>query len=216
MIRNAMLALALAALSTGCALSANAPVTGFVYQAAKGGSAATSNDLGGKTGDVGLQRDESRIRRRLRRAGQGHNFRVCCQSRAGQCEGRGSARRGGLIRSPAFDVVEAVLDGCEGLGKGIAETRLGLVAGSVIPVILPVGSAALRRERAGGLRRTAIGAIQTESGKQSLDLVAVTGGGSWAGALDGQGGAGGRSGGPLAEGGFNPGLDTHPRALGGL
>ena len=50
MIRNAMLALALAALSTGCALSANAPVTGFVYQAAKGGSAATSNDLGGKTG----------------------------------------------------------------------------------------------------------------------------------------------------------------------
>lgn len=50
MIRNAMLALALAALSTGCAMSANSPVTGFVYGASKGATAATSNDVGTKTG----------------------------------------------------------------------------------------------------------------------------------------------------------------------
>lgn len=41
---------ALSTLSTGCALSWNAPVTGGLYQGAKGATAATSNALGGKTG----------------------------------------------------------------------------------------------------------------------------------------------------------------------
>ena len=50
MIRNAIFAVAIATLASGCAMSANAPVTGSIYQAAKGATAATSNDLGGKTG----------------------------------------------------------------------------------------------------------------------------------------------------------------------
>ncbi len=50
MLRKAIFATILLSLSTGCAMSANAPVTGGIYQGAKGATAATSNDLGSKTG----------------------------------------------------------------------------------------------------------------------------------------------------------------------
>lgn len=42
--------LSLALLSTGCAMSMNAPVSGFIYTGAKGATAATSSDVGSKTG----------------------------------------------------------------------------------------------------------------------------------------------------------------------
>lgn len=50
MIRTTFCAVALAVFASGCAMSANSPVTGSIYQASKGATAATSNDVGEKTG----------------------------------------------------------------------------------------------------------------------------------------------------------------------
>jgi len=50
MIRNALIAVALTSLVSGCAMSANSPVTGFVFESSKGATAATSNDVGTKSG----------------------------------------------------------------------------------------------------------------------------------------------------------------------
>ncbi len=41
---------ALAAFTSGCAMSNSAPVTGFAYTGAKGATAVTSNDVATKTG----------------------------------------------------------------------------------------------------------------------------------------------------------------------
>ncbi len=43
-------ALLLAPFATGCAMSANAPVSGALYQSSKGATAATSNPLAAKNG----------------------------------------------------------------------------------------------------------------------------------------------------------------------
>lgn len=52
MIRPLLLSVMALSLSTGCAaMSANAPVTGFLYTNAKGGTTATANALGSKTGE---------------------------------------------------------------------------------------------------------------------------------------------------------------------
>jgi hypothetical protein len=50
MIRKLSAIAILASLSTGCAMSANSPVTGFLYTGSKGATAATSNTLGARTG----------------------------------------------------------------------------------------------------------------------------------------------------------------------
>lgn len=50
MIRYLTAALLLTASMTGCAASANAPVTGFVYLSANGATAATSNPVSSKSG----------------------------------------------------------------------------------------------------------------------------------------------------------------------
>lgn len=50
MIRKVILATTLLGLASGCAMSANAPVTGSIYQASKGATTATSNNVGTKTG----------------------------------------------------------------------------------------------------------------------------------------------------------------------
>lgn len=50
MIRHLSAALLLATFTGGCAMSANAPVTGTVYLGANGATAATSNALSGKSG----------------------------------------------------------------------------------------------------------------------------------------------------------------------
>lgn len=50
MIQKLTVLAMLAALSTGCAMSMNNPVTGAIYQGTKGGTTATSNAIGGKTG----------------------------------------------------------------------------------------------------------------------------------------------------------------------
>lgn len=50
MIRHLTAVAMLATLTGGCAMSANAPVTGGLYQGAKGATAATSNGLTGKSG----------------------------------------------------------------------------------------------------------------------------------------------------------------------
>ncbi len=50
MIRNAIALATLGILSTGCAMSMNAPVTGGAFLGAKGATAATSNPVGGKSG----------------------------------------------------------------------------------------------------------------------------------------------------------------------
>jgi len=51
MIRKLSAIAILATLSTGCAMSTNVPVSGYLYQGAKGATAATSNALGGRTGE---------------------------------------------------------------------------------------------------------------------------------------------------------------------
>jgi hypothetical protein len=50
MIRVLTAALLLATLTSGCAMSANAPVTGSIYQGAKGATTATGNALTEKVG----------------------------------------------------------------------------------------------------------------------------------------------------------------------
>lgn len=50
MIRYLTAAALLAVFTGGCAMSANAPVTGFVYQGANGATAATANALTAKSG----------------------------------------------------------------------------------------------------------------------------------------------------------------------
>lgn len=50
MIQKLSALVILAALSTGCAMSLAQPVTGSIYQGTNGATAATSNNLGGKTG----------------------------------------------------------------------------------------------------------------------------------------------------------------------
>ncbi len=50
MIKKLLVLSALAVLASGCARSANVPVSGGLYNGSKGATAATSNTLGGKTG----------------------------------------------------------------------------------------------------------------------------------------------------------------------
>ena len=51
MIRKAIALATLALLTSGCAMSMGTPVTGFLYQGAKGTIGATSNPIGGKSGE---------------------------------------------------------------------------------------------------------------------------------------------------------------------
>lgn len=51
MIKQLLTLAALATLTSGCAMSANAPVTGTIYLGAKGATNATSNDVAAKTGE---------------------------------------------------------------------------------------------------------------------------------------------------------------------
>lgn len=51
MIRKLIILAALTTLSTGCAMSMNNPVTGSIYSGTQGATAATSNTIGGKTGE---------------------------------------------------------------------------------------------------------------------------------------------------------------------
>lgn len=51
-MKKLLVLIALAALTSGCAMSANAPVTGFIYTGAKGATNATSNDVAAKTGEA--------------------------------------------------------------------------------------------------------------------------------------------------------------------
>jgi hypothetical protein len=50
MIRRLSAVAMLAALTGGCAMSANAPVTGGLYLSANGATAVSSNELGSKSG----------------------------------------------------------------------------------------------------------------------------------------------------------------------
>lgn len=50
MIRKMIALGALATMTSGCAMSTAQPVTGFAYLGAKGAHTATSNPVGGKTG----------------------------------------------------------------------------------------------------------------------------------------------------------------------
>jgi hypothetical protein len=52
MIRKVLLLPLSIVLTSGCAMSANSPVTGSLYTGAKGATAATSNDVGTKTGQA--------------------------------------------------------------------------------------------------------------------------------------------------------------------
>jgi hypothetical protein len=51
MMKQLLTLAALATLTSGCAMSSNAPVTGGLYLGAKGATNATSNDVGAKTGE---------------------------------------------------------------------------------------------------------------------------------------------------------------------
>lgn len=51
MIKQLLTLAALATLTSGCAMSSNAPVTGSIYLGAKGATNATSNDVAAKTGE---------------------------------------------------------------------------------------------------------------------------------------------------------------------
>lgn len=50
MMKKIVLGAALLSLASGCAMSNSAPVTGAIYQGTQGATAATSNDVGTKTG----------------------------------------------------------------------------------------------------------------------------------------------------------------------
>jgi hypothetical protein len=50
MVQKTIAILALVTLSSGCAMSNSAPVTGYAYTGARGATNATSNEVGTKTG----------------------------------------------------------------------------------------------------------------------------------------------------------------------
>lgn len=50
MIQKVMFAVVVLGMTSGCAMSSNAPVTGGLYLGAKGGTTATDHPLGSKTG----------------------------------------------------------------------------------------------------------------------------------------------------------------------